>query len=92
MSAAQPTPKSLPSPARHSLREAPGSTSVTFELEGQHTQDPRRWSCIGSHKSKDTARKDESEYRDWNANRTPKGWLDFRIVRVTVIREIMSNH
>lgn len=65
--------------------------SVHFELEGQHLQDPSRWSIIGKHhRTSFLAGQSMGIYRGWNKEGN-SGWLDFRIVRVTSTREIISN-
>lgn len=63
---------------------------VRFLMEGKHTQGPGNWDTIGSHPTEEQARHDEREYRNWNDGRTNKGWSDFRVVKVTTIREVLQ--
>lgn len=63
---------------------------VTFEMQGQLPHS--RWDTIGTHKTEEAARADADEYRQWSADRRGAGWKDFRVVKVTTIREILPNN
>lgn len=66
-------------------------TSIHWLLEGQRKQDPRRWDAIAAPSTSEVeARDEERSYRNYMASEKT-GWLDFRIVRVTTSREILSN-
>lgn len=72
-----------------------GSESSThWLLEGQRKQDPARWDAIGgcNFSTEEEARNEEAEYRKYVAEATASGWLDFRVVRVISIREILPNN
>jgi len=66
---------------------------VRFELEGQHAQWPNDWSLLHSGGANEAeVRRGERQFRDWNEIRPVKGWKDFRVVRVTTTREVLTTN
>lgn len=70
--------------------ETNSSQNVHFEVQGQRAQSLDRWDGVGLHLDEQAAREDEADYRRF-AEERKTGWADFRIVRVTMMREILPN-
>ena len=62
--------------------------TVTFVLEGQHRQD-LSWEKIGTYETENAALEKKLIYQNYVDSGTVHGWLAFRVVRVTTIREIL---
>lgn len=71
-------------------REA--ETTVCYDLEGEYSNHPGRWTILRRWPTHEGAIRDEAAFhigKDSDADEPLPGWSAFRIVRVTTIREIM---
>ncbi len=66
--------------------------STHWLLEGQLKQQPSRWDAVSgkSFSDEQSARTAETEYRALMSS-GDTGWLDFRVVSVTTIREVLPS-
>lgn len=63
-------------------------TLVRFALQGRRKQEPERWDTIGEFQTEEEARKDEEDYKNWQATHENTGWLGFRVVKETTVKTI----
>ena len=69
--------------------EATSSVSVRYILEGHRAQRPCEWSEVRTKtlQTLEEAKSSEIEYREYNEIAGTKGYIDFRIMRVTTTAE-----
>ena len=66
------------------------SGSVEYILEGKYgLKGIHSWRTVERRKHYDTIKRDEADYRSWMEE---SGWCDFRIIKVTTTREILSQN
>ena len=64
--------------------------SVDYLLEGKYgLNSVHKWRVVERRSDYETVKRDEEIYRSWMDE---SGWHDFRIVKVTLTREILSQN
>lgn len=66
--------------------------STSFEMEGLHGVRGQRWSMISRWDTEEDALEAERDYRAWKSENHATGWKDFRVVKVTIERTLVSSN